>query len=457
MFAILLTLTSLIITTDARLVKALPKIEPSTWNRYDLECVAKFSPIHHSLASGDVSTVFAAEKFNFLLTEFLESKDDLVHEAKEFFAHNPEAQNNLESARKLKNLLKKKSKKTGATLEDKAKANQALRHYNFLLKKKKESEAESEVRKHEKAFKKNFNKYAKEITNNTFGQPTISPSYSKEEANLFYRERYSTPKEINLTNLSWFPEVPLPNVPYNLDPYRPRDIKEALFKKSPSSSPGDDQILYGFSARMPCTHHFLSTIFTKLRDSSSAPSVWGSSRIILLHKGGNTSDPTQFRMISLTANVGKLFHSLESSRTMDFMIKKQYLDPKAQKAYIDGINGCVEHIKVVHEVIKHARLTNHTAHITWLDLTDAFGPVPHALIPHVLSHYNLPPRIISYIQDIYAKLQGRVVTKDWESDYFTFMKGIFKGDPYSGTIFLIVFNPLIEHTKKFKNIQGYNL
>ena len=201
MFAILITLATLTLTTDARLDKSLPKIDPSTWNRYDFEFGAKFSPIHHSLASGDVSPVFAAEQFNFLLTEFLESKDDLTEEAKQFFAHNPEAQTNLESARKLKNLLKKRLKQTEATLEDKAKAKQGLRHYNFLLKKKKESEAESEVRKHEKAYKNNFHKYAKEITNNTFGQPSVSPTYTKDEANLFYRERYSTPKEINLTYL----------------------------------------------------------------------------------------------------------------------------------------------------------------------------------------------------------------------------------------------------------------
>ena len=37
------------------------------------------------------------------------------------------------------------------------------------------------------------------------------------------------------------------------------------------------------------------------------------------------------------------------------------------------------------------------------------------------------------------------------------LKGILQGDPYCGTIFLIVFNPLIKHIKKLKNTQGYNL
>ena len=235
--------------TEARLCRSLPKIDASTWSRYDLEFGARFSSIHHSLSSSDISPVFAAEQFSTLLTQFLESKPDLVEEAKEFFAHNPEAHTDLESARKLKNLLKKKSKRTDATSEDKAKAKQALRHYSFLLKKHKENLEESETKKHEKAYKKNFFKYAKEITHGTFGQPSSSPTYTKAEADLFYSQKYTSPVHIDKSKLSWFPSVQPPANTYNLTPYRPRDIKEALLRKSPSSSPGEDQLLYGFLAR----------------------------------------------------------------------------------------------------------------------------------------------------------------------------------------------------------------
>ena len=115
----------------------------------------------------------------------------------------------------------------------------------------------------------------------------------------------------------------------------------------------------------------MATLFTKIRDSGIAPDIWGSSRIVLIHKGGDQADPTQFRMISLTFNIGKLYHTLESNRTLDFMIGNEYLDPKVQKAFIEGINGCVEHIQVVQEVIAHAKASKKTAHLTWFDL-DAF-------------------------------------------------------------------------------------
>ena len=40
------------------------------------------------------------------------------------------------------------------------------------------------------------------------------------------------------------------------------------------------------------------------------------------------------------------------------MTGNNYLDQTAQKAYLDGVNGCVEHITVVQEIIDHAASNN---------------------------------------------------------------------------------------------------
>ena len=162
-------------------------------------------------------------------------------------------------------------------------------------------------------------------------------------------------------------------------------------------------------------------------------------------------------MISLTLNIGKLYHSLEAQRAIDFMVANKYLDPLAQKAYIEGINGCVEHVTVVQDIIQHAKLNHKTVRITWFDLEDAFGSVCHMLIPFVMKHYNIPTQITRYISNLYSKLRGKVTCPDWESDLFRFLKGVFQGDPFSGVIFLIVFNPLIEFIKNQKDKQGYQL
>ena len=128
-----------------------------------------------------------------------------------------------------------------------------------------------------------------------------------------------------------------------------------------------------------------------------------------------------------------------SKLTINFIVKNGYLDPVAQKAYIEVVNGCVE-------------LNDKTVHITWFDLADAFGSVSHLLIPFVMKYYNIPTKITSYISNLYSKLKGKVVCKDRESELFQFLKGVFQG-----VIFLTVFNPLLEYIKTQKEKQGYNI
>ena len=190
-----------------------------------------------------------------------------------------------------------------------------------------------------------------------------------------------------------------------------------------------------------------------------APDNWAKSNIILIKKDLEALDnnPSTFRMISLTLNIGKLFHTLEAERCLSFMLQNKYLDPSAQKAYVNGINGCVEHVTVVSEAIQHAKLNHKTLHASWMDLKDAFGSVPHALIPYVMSYYHMPKTIIAYITNLYSKLEGKVSTKNWESNTFRFLRGVFQGDPLSGIIFLIVFNPLIEYLKQHKESHGYQI
>ena len=68
------------------------------------------------------------------------------------------------------------------------------------------------------------------------------------------------------------------------------------------------------------------------------------------------------------------------------------MDKTAQKAYVERVLGCVEHVMVVQEIIQQAKLHKKTVHITWLDLEEAFGSVPHEIIPYyyvALSHTKM--------------------------------------------------------------------
>ena len=130
-------------------------------------------------------------------------------------------------------------------------------------------------------------------------------------------------------------------------------------------------------------------------------------------------------MISLTLNIGKLYHTLEANRTMQYMVENKYIEPTAQKAYLEGINECVEHVIVVQEVIQHAKLNKGTTNVTWFDLEDAFGRFPHVLILHVMSYYHIPKEIITYITSLYKQLKGKVFRNSWERYIFHLVELFF--------------------------------
>ena len=187
------------------------------------------------------------------------------------------------------------------------------------------------------------------------------------------------------------------------------------------------------------------------------PPSWGESVVKPIHKKGNSSDPTNFRMIALSGCIGKTFHLLLNDRLTAYLLQNNLIDPKMQKAFLPGINGCIEHNMAMEEIIKDARARKRTVHITFFDLEDAFGSVPHSLIDHSLRRNHLPENICTYFSTLYNSSQAITLTPSWRSEPYSFRRGVFQGDPLSPTIFLMTFNPVLQHLKLIEEKIGYKL
>ena len=177
----------------------------------------------------------------------------------------------------------------------------------------------------------------------------------------------------------------------------------------------------------------------------------------LLHKKGDPTDPTNFKMIALSGCIGKTFHLLLNKRLTSFVLENKLMDPTMQKAFLPGINGCIEHNLIMEELIKDATKQKRTAHITFFDLEDAFGSVPHNLIQETLRRNHLPDNICDYFFNLYSNCPAVVETSSWRSQPFSFKRGVFQGDPLSPTIFLMVFNPVLQHLQSLEDKYGYKL
>ena len=401
------------------LSKVTSQLSDGRWSELDVKVNNKIGPLHHLLGNDQIPSDVAADQLGAILAELLESEPEFEETVKEFYRN--KVSTSLEEARILKRELKRKAKKKDSTHEDKENWLKAVKLHALLLARSNANEGEAKIRKQEKAYKKNFAKFVKEACNGTLDCEKTQPKFTKEQADVYFRDKYSQAANIDLAKLSWFVPVAPPTFPYNQAAIRPSQVKAILRSKAPNTAPGEDGLLYGVLAKLPSVHHILATLYTKTHQSSLAPASWASSLVVLAHKAGDLGDPSMFRMMALTSCLGKPYHQIKADRMAEFMMKNSYIDEGSQKAFLKGINGCIEHIQVLQEVIQDAKHLKKTLHSSYFDLSDAYGSVPHSLIEYCLKHYHVPEIETRYIMDLYSKLEGKIVTNEWSSESFKFL------------------------------------
>ena len=156
------------------------------------------------------------------------------------------------------------------------------------------------------------------------------------------------------------------------------------------------------------------------------PESWSKSTVTLIHKAGDTSDPHNFMMISLTSCVGKVFHQIFSDKISLYLLCNNLVDSSTQKAFLKGINGCIEHTFVINELLANARnKKKKTIHVTYFDSADAFGSVEHNLINHTLQRNGLPNSVCKYVENLYSRLQRQDKGPNWMSPPFDLKRGVF--------------------------------
>ena len=168
------------------------------------------------------------------------------------------------------------------------------------------------------------------------------------------------------------------------------------------------------------------------------------------------SDSVNFRLIALTSCIGKLFTSILKNRWLSFILANQYVDTNIQKAFINGVPGCAEHQCKLASIIKEASEKHRALAVCWLDLANAYGIVPHALIKFCLQHYHSPPQFTNTISNLYSGLSATITANNWVTPPVPLQTGVYQGDPLSMVIFNTIMCTLIDALKPLKHL-GYNL
>lgn len=164
----------------------------------------------------------------------------------------------------------------------------------------------------------------------------------------FYAKLYSKePNETNNTNIPLSQEQELP-----IPPILPEETRQELKNLKIGKISGPDKIENETLKNLrKALVEPLTKLFNIIIETGVVPKQWGTSEIIILYKKGEKSDINNYRPISLSANIGKLFCKILKNRLYPILMMHQ---PVEQAGFRQGYST-LDHVHSINQLIEKCK------------------------------------------------------------------------------------------------------
>ena len=291
----------------------------------------------------------------------------------------------------------------------------------------------SEYRRVQELFKRDKKRLATEILD---GKVDNSCPVEVDEIESTYRERFGGISQG--VDLSDFP-APLRTADNSetLKPFTEGEVRRALLKMRRNTACGPDGITVG---ALRVSRHLL-TITTMLNVfllTGKVSKLIQGNRSILLPKGGDPSDLGNWRPLTISSVVLRLFTKLLASRLENAI----YLNPRQRGFISDGGSGCADNVQCLDHLIHHAKTEGKTIAVALLDLAKAFDTVSHKHICSGLKRLGVTGHFIGLVEELYDGAQTYFKTPKGITGMLPMTRGVKQGDPLSPILFNVAMDPL---------------
>ena len=169
-------------------------------------------------------------------------------------------------------------------------------------------------------------------------------------------------------------------------------------------------------------------------EHEQAPTQMTSSLIIALPKKGNLQLMCNFRGISLTSILAKVFNRIILNRIQDPVDK---LLRNNQAGFRRG-RSCAQQIHILRRVIEGAKAQDIPLYITFIDFKKAFDSVDREMMFAIMRHIGIPQKIVNVTRLLYDKSVSQVYLEGKLSEPFSVTTGVLQGDVLAPFLFIIV-------------------
>ncbi|GIY62502.1 retrovirus-related Pol polyprotein from type-1 retrotransposable element R2 [Caerostris darwini] len=135
-----------------------------------------------------------------------------------------------------------------------------------------------------------------------------------------------------------------------------------------------------------------------------------------------------------------------TARLQNWCQKYDVLSP-CQKGFTP-FNGVLEHNFILQRRIEKAKSSKSHLCVAFLDVSNAFGSLPHSAIRDCLAGIGVGDAFLNLVMDAYSNCFTSILTNDTRTDPIPISCGVKQGCPLSGLLFNLCIDPVL------RTIQG---
>ena len=231
------------------------------------------------------------------------------------------------------------------------------------------------------------------------------------------------------------PKPVLRDIKFSVD-----DVRKKLIKLKANKASGPDELNVNVLKHVPNFDLPLKIIFQSSLDSGTVPQDWRDANVTPLFKKGSRTKANNYRPVSLTSQVVKLFERIVYDRIYSFLKDNNFFS--CDQHGFQGQCSCVTQlIECLFDWTLNYDLGAQTD-VIYLDFAKAFDTVPHQRLLLKLRNAGIRGKALNWIAAFLTNRRQRVMLRNGTSGWRRVKSGVPQGSILGPLLFLVYVNDI---------------